>query len=495
MQSWLGQSWDSTSGHAIGSDDAYISYRYAKNFFDGYGLVFNPGERVEGYSNFFYILLIVPVFLLSADLVYQYSILINCLLLSLSIYVFYSFLTRRFAEQKAILGTLLLALNPWVWANAATGLETMLILAITTGAWILVEDYLANKDKNIILALLFLSGLSILSRVDGFILPLAISAYATFKSQRRLAIYILLLVVAFGILYTAWRYWYYHDVIANTYYSKVSGNILSRVTSGLAYLYENAKNTGFWVPLCIIGLRLAGGVKDFNINSRVDFALFFIVLWSAYLIYIGGDIYYERFIVALFPMGIYTAMTIIQTAKNGLAWPIVFIVMLAIQSGSVVRDGRFEYSLNKYDCWIAVGRFLGANYPGRSLAVDAAGKIPYFSGLKSIDMLGLNDRHIGKMTVDRETFWPGHMKYDAQYVMSLKPDLIAGWATPDTGLYWGLTKKTYEKGYSLKYLVNTGRDDKKDSNIIDVSQTPEDRKMDLVRGDYKYAILIRNTMH
>jgi hypothetical protein len=34
------------------SDDAFISLRYAKHFAEGHGLVYNPGERVEGYTNF-----------------------------------------------------------------------------------------------------------------------------------------------------------------------------------------------------------------------------------------------------------------------------------------------------------------------------------------------------------------------------------------------------------------------------------------------------------
>ena len=31
-------------------DDAFISFRYARNLVEGHGLVFNVGERVEGYS-------------------------------------------------------------------------------------------------------------------------------------------------------------------------------------------------------------------------------------------------------------------------------------------------------------------------------------------------------------------------------------------------------------------------------------------------------------
>ena len=33
------------------SDDAFISFRYAKNWSEGHGLVYNVGEWVEGYTN------------------------------------------------------------------------------------------------------------------------------------------------------------------------------------------------------------------------------------------------------------------------------------------------------------------------------------------------------------------------------------------------------------------------------------------------------------
>jgi len=39
-------------------DDAFISYRYAKHLVEGQGLVFNPGERVEGITNPLFTLLL-----------------------------------------------------------------------------------------------------------------------------------------------------------------------------------------------------------------------------------------------------------------------------------------------------------------------------------------------------------------------------------------------------------------------------------------------------
>ena len=40
------------------TDDAFISFRYSKHLVEGLGLVYNPGERVEGYTNFLWVLLI-----------------------------------------------------------------------------------------------------------------------------------------------------------------------------------------------------------------------------------------------------------------------------------------------------------------------------------------------------------------------------------------------------------------------------------------------------
>src|SRR2546422_6324150 len=41
------------------TDDAFISFRYARNLRQGHGLVFNPGfERVEGYTNFLWVMVL-----------------------------------------------------------------------------------------------------------------------------------------------------------------------------------------------------------------------------------------------------------------------------------------------------------------------------------------------------------------------------------------------------------------------------------------------------
>src|SRR4051812_24526368 len=51
------------------SDDAYISYRYARNLSDGAGLVWNPGQHVEGYTNFAWIEVLAGLHWFGADIV------------------------------------------------------------------------------------------------------------------------------------------------------------------------------------------------------------------------------------------------------------------------------------------------------------------------------------------------------------------------------------------------------------------------------------------
>ena len=68
----------------------------------------------------------------------------------------------------------------------------------------------------------------------------------------------------------------------------------------------------------------------------------------------------------------------------------------ASSSLPLAADRRFRYAGAKYDRWIELGRFLGRpEHRGKTIAVDAAGKIPYYSRLAAIDMLGLTDAHIG----------------------------------------------------------------------------------------------------
>jgi hypothetical protein len=49
-------------------DDAYITFQYARNLADGYGFVFHPGgEPTEGFTNLLWVVLLVPSFIFDID--------------------------------------------------------------------------------------------------------------------------------------------------------------------------------------------------------------------------------------------------------------------------------------------------------------------------------------------------------------------------------------------------------------------------------------------
>jgi len=65
------------SDHALGHtwlyrnyavDDAFITFRFIQQWLAGNGLVFNVGERVEGYSNFLWLATLAPLRLLGLEL-------------------------------------------------------------------------------------------------------------------------------------------------------------------------------------------------------------------------------------------------------------------------------------------------------------------------------------------------------------------------------------------------------------------------------------------
>jgi hypothetical protein len=116
------------------ADDAFISFRYARNWVDGLGLVFNAGERVEGYTNFLWIVLLSPFQALGLSLP-PVAVALNLACFALTVLVTAAFADElrsrvaggdRSAAQLPIAAGLL-ALNYTFASFGTSGLETMLV--------------------------------------------------------------------------------------------------------------------------------------------------------------------------------------------------------------------------------------------------------------------------------------------------------------------------------------------------------------------------------
>jgi arabinofuranosyltransferase len=127
-------------------DDAFISFRYARNLVEGSGLVFNPGERIEGYTNFLWTLLLTVPFLARIDPV-TFCFATGLVLFVLTLYLF-SQLVLLCMESRplALAGVLLLGLCPSFASFATGGLETMLVSCLVTAMVLLLFYGVGSSD-------------------------------------------------------------------------------------------------------------------------------------------------------------------------------------------------------------------------------------------------------------------------------------------------------------------------------------------------------------
>lgn len=500
IHTFMGYSSADLSGHAWGSDDAYITYRYAQNFADGNGIVFNAGERVEGYSNFLYVLImsLVCKFIKVKEYIYFFSVGINGVLTVIAYLIFVDFLKKSLDSKRVLIGGMLFVCNPLIWLNCASGLETMLILLIQIGSWVNLQYYLDVKDKSKLFNLCIFLAFSIISRIDGFILPILVLSYLLIKRDRVGAIFTAITLGIVQGLYSIWRYIYYGDIIGNTYYAKVSGTVIQRLYSGLNDLVQIVFSTGYWVyfTLLIITFIIILKRRERSFLDKfqvIPFEYYFTAAWLCYWIYIGGDVFKERFLLILFPMGIRVLLTLLKKENyTGIIIGVITVCLL-LQMVPLLSDSRFSYNYPKYDRWITLGEYIGKRYPNKVIAIDAAGKVPFFSGLQTIDMLGLNDKYIGKIDVTGKNFVVGHNKYDSEYILSKKPDLIAAWISPNLDLAWDLSREKYGSNYYVKYLLNSLQQSK-NTDVVDVSDYRLHEIVHLINEGYRYGVLCKGSI-
>lgn len=498
LQATQGYAHDDLSGHAEGSDDAFISFRYAHNLVAGHGLVFNPGERVEGYTNLLYVLLMVPAArLASPDRLLPIAIALNLIFAAIAVLQLFAFTRERQGGLEAGLAALALALCPSLWVAVASGLETPLVLALQVAIWVTVERAAEDREGKSRLALLaVLAVLSCLVRADGFIAPALAAVYLAVRGRLRGALLVGGATLATFAALVAWRLSYYGFPLPNTYYAKVAGSLPERIGAALPLLSRVIFTTGMLLPAValmfgILALARRVSREREPLSSALSFPVFFAPAWVGYWIYVGGDVFYERFLLILFPMGFYVLLDLLRRARRPVTVTAVAIAVL-LQLVQTENDPRFRYHPERYDRWVLLGRYLASHHPDATLAVDAAGKVPYFSGLPAIDMLGLTDAHIAHVEPPpgRELII-GHSKQDTDYVLGRRPELIATWIESDQDMKWGLLRPVYEgAGYRLRYLLNTEQG-ALDPNLLDVSGLPDEEITGLISRGYGYGVLER----
>ncbi len=481
------------------NDDAFISFRYAENLVRHGELTWNPGETpwVEGYTNFLWTLLLAAVIALGGDPVpwsKGLGVALSCATLALTAHHTLRWHARQLAQDGpqhplpwAALAPLLLALSPAFAAWTEGGLESALFTTLTTAAW---TRYLRELDSP---SSLGLSGaalaLAAMTRPEGALFFAALLAHRalllllrerTWRPNRHL----LTLVAAFALLFLpwfAWRYTTYGWPFPNTYYAKAGEPLWE---AGWRYTASFLTESHAWIvlPLLILPWRRAPGAHTLHALA----ALLTLPL-ALHVTRVGGDFMaLHRFYMPLLPLLAFLAQEGAAHAWDAArdAWerhtqhPLstpqrlraaaLAALLLAALAASNARLTQRSLEVGSADGvdsigWLkmfveqttAVGLYLQRAYPpDTSLATTAAGVIPYYSRMKTLDLLTLNDAWTAHHVPPRGRR-PGHAKSAPEdYVLRWQPTLLI-WhprlhdklprPAPHEERYWR------DRGYRFRY--------------------------------------------
>jgi hypothetical protein len=417
-------------------EDSFITYRYAENLARGVGLVFNPGEIVEGYTSFGWTLLLAGV--ARCGLPIEVAAPVLSLAFGLGLLGVTVLTARQWMGQRGpwtVAPALLVAANG-TWAfYSTTGMETALF-ALLLGVGVLLAGY--ESRRSAALAGLALAA-SALVRPEGLGYFLAVVVAGAFDAgdRRRLGHLAGAFAAAF-LPYLAWRWHHYGYPLPNTYYAKASPSLALWIR-GLVRTEQYLTGYLFWLAVLAIACLIRRRPRPWRLAACI------VAGALANMIIAGGDVFgFYRFLLPAMPAGAIAIAAVLadRAGSHAKTRTRVFygggFIALAIWTTAVefipLRTVFAQARTSEWsafgavqrvdDGYFIIGDFLRRQMSGKTLATNAAGIVPYRSGLPSIDMLGLNDVHIAHAPVTLGTGIGGHEKHDGAYVLARKPDII-----------------------------------------------------------------------
>lgn len=415
-------------------DDAYIFFRYADHLLAGHGPVFNPGERVEGFTSPLWLLLLAAAH--GAGLGYAAAVTLFGLAASLCTLPLVGRLAREAAPPAlALLAPLLLALHPGQAMWAVHGLETALFILLLTAGWAAVTVWERPFPAGLIL------GLAFWVRPEAVLL-VAVLAGLRLRGGRRPEAFRLLLgaaLVALPLL--ALRFAFYGSLVPNTFHAK-SGGGLQRILFGLSEARRFVSAHAPLVLACAASVVVFFMVRRRRQHSEsmppvVVEALLLGGLWSGWNIWVGGDGFFGfRFWLPVLPAaGIVLAwgagqmdrLSGASSLNTRLVRAAGVVLLVAVTAAGVWPEARREQvSGARFTARMLVaGRWLHDHAPpGATLAVNYVGALPYASGLVTLDMLGLTEPAVARTPISGRFRYPGHAKGNGAAILDRRPDLI-----------------------------------------------------------------------
>lgn len=419
------------------SDDAFIVIRYAKNFIEGRGLVFNPGEKVEGFTSLLWCMILAAAGAVHFDPVEASRVLGTFACLAAVVFTYgiaSKLLPSGQSKVWALIAPVLLVSNGTFACWSAGGLETGLFICLTAASFLAVMS--GRYWLSAILAFLTFT-----ARPEGLLVAGLLGAYQIYLALRRQGKnWIGWWAVCGGatLAVFVFRLAYFGDPLPNTFYAKTGGT-WHQWHRGLIYMADYARDHE-GLPILIIPLFffLLKGERVARLLAAGALLILGSVVW------VGGDgLPMYRLAVTplplIFPLQACFFERLHQYTVSH--WPglkrihgtllvtVLLGLLVIVQITHPIRDpywNRYLGQKNEVPRWKRIGLWFKENAkPGETLATVPIGAVSYYSGLTVYDMVGLTDRHIARRKMpDIGKGWAGHEKFDGQYILSRSPTYL-----------------------------------------------------------------------
>lgn len=487
------------------SEDALITLRHVDNFLSGNGAVFNPGERVEGYTHTLWFWLVT--LFRAIGLPPKGSMVLPGVLFSIaSLYLLFFALWRGKYKKAAInfSGALLIGMSSFI-DFGTSGLESSLSYLLLIVFSIFISRGWWEKHPA---ALGLIVTLMTFNRPDfGIFLIFGLLFYSFYYIKKRIKLKIILLyglppVILLGI-YEVFRMGYYGSVFPNPFFAKSGSS--SYFSQGILYLGDLIKGSSFLIiiVLALLVLLLKRGKADFSARGWILGAGLF---YGFFVIRGGGDFMHGRFLlpavilIAISSSGAFDNFFDKNTLRRTSAVFLIFtallisITVIPVQKrgGKIynhgIADERFTFYQNKIfplnqllaDNHIFMWKTIGNNYHYLTerakkkikIAYHTVGFIGYYSGprVNVVDRLGLTDPVLARRKIEKRGR-PGHEK-SAPFGYLVYRELTFGetpfriWnelAGTKYGVLWDLSRGTLSR---FSFFLDKNFKTRLDSGII-----------------------------
>jgi len=351
-------------------DDAFIGFRVVDNLYNGFGLTWNAGERVQAYTAPLWVMVLSVVFFFTRELVYS-TLIVSIILSAAAVYiVVYKISVTRGAK---LFGLAALIMSKAFIDYSSSGLEnplTYLLLAVFL--WVFL-DFKDGRRKLFLLSLT--ASLAAVNRLDNLPLFLPPLLYQFLKNgEWRGNIPSFIAGLSPLIVWEGFAILYYGFPFPNTAYAKVidtSIPILELMIRGVFYILD----TLIFDPLTVLVI-IGSIVIAYRLREPSALALAAgIMLQIMGVVAAGGDFMSGRFFAAPF----LCAVVIICRYPWVRGWKVGFLMLSILGIGFMSYNPPPLWGLGYNDgkpVLAGIADERGAYYQGLGLVAGLKTDIP-----------------------------------------------------------------------------------------------------------------------